>query len=77
MQRKRRRQFMEVDARGLSCPQPIIETKKVVDKKVKELTVLVDNIAAKENVSRFAKAMKYEVAVEETDYGWKLFLEKR
>jgi TusA-related sulfurtransferase len=68
---------MEVDARGLSCPQPIIETKKVVDKKVKELTVLVDNIAAKENVSRFAKAMKYEVAVEETDYGWKLFLEKR
>jgi len=68
---------MEIDARGLSCPQPIIETKKVVDKKVTSLAVLVDNIAAKENVCRFAKAMKYDVAVLVTDYGWKLELEKR
>ncbi|NCB02580.1 MAG: preprotein translocase subunit TatB [Spirochaetia bacterium] len=68
---------MEIDARGLSCPQPIIETKKVVDKKVLSLSVLVDNIAAKENVTRFAKAMKYEVETHQTDYGWKLDLEKR
>ncbi len=68
---------MEIDARGLSCPQPIIETKRVVDQKVARLSVLVDNIAAKENVSRFAKAMKYDVEVQETDYGWKLNLEKR
>ena len=68
---------MEVDARGLSCPQPIIETKKVVDKKVTSLSVLVDNIAAMENVSRFAKAMKYNVVATVTDYGWKLDLEKR
>jgi len=68
---------MEIDARGLSCPQPIIETKKVVDKKVTSLSVLVDNIAAKENVSRFAKAMKYDVVAHVTDYGWKLELEKR
>lgn len=27
---------MEIDARGLSCPQPVIETKKVVDKKREE-----------------------------------------
>ena len=68
---------MEIDARGLSCPQPIIETKKVVDQNVTSLSVLVDTIAAKENVSRFAKAMKYEVDAQETDYGWKLNLEKR
>ena len=68
---------MEIDARGLSCPQPIIETKKAVDKKVTSMSVLVDNIAAKENVSRFAKVMKYDVAVKETEYGWKLDLEKR
>lgn len=68
---------MEIDARGLSCPQPIIETKKAIDKKVTSLSVLVDNIAAKENVSRFAKAMKYEVVASETEYGWKLDLEKR
>lgn len=68
---------MEIDARGLSCPQPIIETKKAVDKKVTSLSVLVDNIAAKENVSRFAKVMKYDVTVKETEYGWKLDLKKR
>lgn len=68
---------MEIDARGLSCPQPIIETKKIVDKKVASLSVLVDNIAAKENVSRFAKAMKYDVEAHVTDFGWRLELEKR
>jgi len=68
---------MEIDARGLSCPQPIIETKKAVDKKVTSMSVLVDNIAAKENVSRFAKGMKYDVTVKETEYGWELDLEKR
>ncbi len=68
---------MEIDARGLSCPQPVIETKKVIDKKVTELAVLVDNIAAKENVSRFANAMKYDVSTEATEYGWKLGLKKR
>ena len=68
---------MEIDARGLSCPQPIIETKKAVDKKVTSMSVLADNIAAKENVSRFAKVMKYDVTVKETEYGWELDLEKR
>ena len=68
---------MEIDARGLSCPQPIIETKMAVDKKVTSMSVLVDNIAAKENVSRFAKVMKYDVTVKETEYGWELDLEKR
>ncbi len=68
---------MEIDARGLSCPQPVIETKKAVDKKFTQLTVLVDNVASKENVSRFAKAVKYTIQEQETDYGWKLELEKR
>ncbi|HKM07529.1 MAG TPA: sulfurtransferase TusA family protein [Sphaerochaeta sp.] len=68
---------MKIDARGLSCPQPVIETKKVVDKKVASLSVLVDNISAKENVSRFAKAMKYDVVVNITDYGWELDLKKQ
>ena len=66
-----------VDTRGLSCPQPVIETKKVIDTKETELQVLVDTIAAKENVSRFATAMKYDVSVTETSYGWKLDLQKQ
>jgi TusA-related sulfurtransferase len=65
-----------IDARGLSCPQPVIETKKVLDSKPAEAKVLVDNIAAKENVSRYAKAAKYEVIAEGTEYGWQLELRK-
>lgn len=65
-----------VDARGLSCPQPVIETKKVIDTKQTELQVLVDNIAAKENVSRFARSAKYSISETKTDYGWALDLKK-
>ena len=50
-----------VDARGLSCPQPVIETKKAVKDKISELEVIVDNIAAVENVTRFATATGYSV----------------
>lgn len=50
-----------VDARGLNCPQPVIETKKAVKDKPVKLEVIVDNIAAVENVSRFARATGYNV----------------
>ena len=39
-----------VDARGLSCPEPVIQTK---------------NVVAKENVSRFVLHQGYQVQVEE------------
>lgn len=50
-----------VDARGLNCPQPVIETKKAVKDNPVKLEVIVDNIAAVENVTRFAKATGYNV----------------
>jgi TusA-related sulfurtransferase len=52
---------MEVDARGLVCPQPVILTKKAMSKKPEVMDVLVDNVAALENVTRYATAMKYDV----------------
>ena len=56
----------QVDCRGLSCPQPVIETKKVLEG-MKEgiIEVIVDNTAAKENVSRFANNQGYSVEVKE------------
>jgi len=42
-----------VDARGLACPQPVLLTKKALDTE-KDITVLVDNTVALENVKRFA-----------------------
>lgn len=67
---------MKVDARGLVCPQPIVLVKKALNKDVKELTVLVDNRAALENVTRFANAMKYNVSVEKNSDEFILTLRK-
>ncbi len=44
----------KVDARGYACPQPVIMTKKALEKHGVPLTVLVDDRAPLENVSRFA-----------------------
>ncbi len=51
-----------VDARGLSCPQPVLmalgEMKKVTEG---EIVVLVDTDTSKENVSRAAASHGWQV----------------
>ena len=43
-----------LDARGLACPAPVLMTKDAVEKdRLDTVEVIVDNEAAKENVSRF------------------------
>jgi selenium metabolism protein YedF len=42
-----------VDARGLSCPQPVLLAKKAIGES-EEVTVLVDNETAVENIRRLA-----------------------
>ena len=56
-----------VDARGLSCPGPVIRAKNAMESGDKEYEILVDNVVAKENVSRFANHQGYQVQVEEQD----------
>jgi TusA-related sulfurtransferase len=51
-----------VDARGYACPQPVIMTKKALEKKGAPLTVLVDNRTPLENVTRFATNSGYKVS---------------
>lgn len=67
---------MTVDARGCSCPEPVLMTKKVLDLSPEEIDVLVDNNTAKENVTRFAKSRGYQVRVEELDGDFVLKLSK-
>lgn len=55
----------QVDARGLSCPEPVIMTKNALASKEAAYEVLVDNVTAKENVTRFASHQCYQVQVEE------------
>lgn len=51
-----------LDARGLACPAPVLLVKDAVEKEnLLELTVMVDNEASKENVSRFLSTKNYSV----------------
>jgi len=54
----------KVDARGLSCPQPVLLAKKAVEKGLDHLMILVDNETAKNNVLRFLQHSGYTVAIE-------------
>ncbi len=50
-----------VDARGLSCPQPVLVTvNALASMRSGSLEVLVDTEASKENVIRAAKSMGWE-----------------
>ena len=51
-----------VDARGLSCPQPVLMTLGEIKKLGKgEIEVLVDTDTSKENVSRAAESQGWKV----------------
>ncbi|HHW07155.1 MAG TPA: preprotein translocase subunit TatB [Clostridia bacterium] len=61
-----------VDARGRSCPEPVVMTKAALEAGSTPLEVLVDNEVAKENVTRFAQSRGYSVKVTELDEEYKL-----
>lgn len=65
-----------IDARGLSCPEPVIRTKNALASGEKKYTVMVDNVTAKENVSRFALHQGYQVSWEAQGEDFILTLEK-
>ena len=62
-----------VDARTLPCPQPVILTRQALDE-ADEVVTIVDNDAARENVSRLGQNQGLEVAVEEREDGTYLTL---
>ena len=64
-----------VDARGLSCPEPVIRTKNALASGEKAYTVMVDNVTARENVSRFAMHQGYQVSWKEDGEDFILTLE--
>ena len=67
-----------VDARGLSCPQPVILTINEIKKIHQgEITVLVDTDTAKENVSRAAESVNWSVLdIEPDEDGYKIKIGK-
>ena len=64
-----------VDARGRSCPEPVVLTRQALeDKSIKSLTVIVDAAVARENVARFLQnATGKQPEIKETSNGeWEL-----
>ncbi|MFA5182046.1 MAG: sulfurtransferase-like selenium metabolism protein YedF [Syntrophales bacterium] len=55
-----------VDARGLACPEPVIMAKNAIEKN-EEITVLVDNEMAVENIRRLAVKMACGFSVTEKE----------
>jgi TusA-related sulfurtransferase len=59
----------KIDARGLSCPEPVILTKKALAVSPEGLEILVDNETSKINVARFLKIAGYNVKIESRPNG--------
>jgi selenium metabolism protein YedF len=52
-----------IDARGLACPTPVLMAKEAVEKnRLDAVEVLVDNEAARENVSRYLEYQRFSIS---------------
>ena len=59
------KKMTEVDARGLSCPMPVIKTKNALeDIGSGDVVVIVDDATARDNVTRLAKSKGCAISVE-------------
>lgn len=65
-----------VDARGLSCPMPVLMVQKAMKSKEDYYEVMVDNKTPCENVTRFAESQGFKVEVEEKNGEYLLKLSK-
>lgn len=54
-----------IDARGLSCPEPVVLLRKAMMSKEAAYTITVDNVTSRENVTRYGEHQGYKAAVTE------------
>ena len=63
-----------IDARGRSCPEPVILTQKALAQFPEGIEVLVDNTTSRDNITRFGKNKGYQVLVEQEGSDFKMIL---
>jgi len=63
-----------VDARGLSCPQPVILARKAIQENKFPIDVLVDTVTSRENVRRAAEKLGCTVQVQDLGDDFRLTL---
>ncbi len=67
-----------LDARGLACPAPVLMTKDAVEKdKLDTIEIIVDNEAAKENVSRFLGSQQFSSTTAEEGNDYKICAQRQ
>ena len=67
-----------LDARGLACPAPVLMTKDAVEKdKLDTIEIIVDNEAAKENVSRFLGSQQFSSTTAEEGNDYKICAQRK
>ncbi len=67
---------VQIDARGLSCPQPVILSKQAIQAGQFPIDVLVDTVTSRENVRRMAEKAGCKVRIEEVGSEFKMELTK-
>ena len=65
-----------IDARGLSCPEPVILASQAMKSGDNAYEIIVDNRVSRENVTRYAEHQGYTVTVTEADGEFTLSLRK-
>jgi tRNA 2-thiouridine synthesizing protein A len=70
-------EMIEVDARGLSCPIPVVRTKQALDKNPDECCVLVDAYVQVENITRLAQTKGYECKSEQVGDAYRITLKRK
>ena len=56
----------EIDARGLACPAPVLQTKAALQEESPAgVRVVVDNAASQQNVQRFLESQGFQTALEQ------------
>ena len=61
----------EIDARGLACPAPVLQTKATLQEETPNgVRVVVDNAASQQNVQRFLESQGFQTVLEQdgSDY---------
>ena len=66
----------KIDARGLSCPEPVILISQAMKSGENAYEIIVDNRVSRENVTRFAEHQGYAVSVSEDDGEFTLSIRK-
>jgi len=67
----------QIDARGFSCPQPVIMTKKAIKAGTFPIEVLVDTVTSRENVRRMSEKTGCKVEIKEINDEFKLILTRQ